>query len=469
MRRFSGSFVLGALVMACGSSGSSPSPSLDGAGDSSVRSDAGDSGKALDAHALDAATPREGAASHDGGTLDAGREGGIDAQDATTGGHDAGTLDASTLDGSTDAGLEGHDGAAEGGAVDASEHDALHGEDGAKDAAAHDASVSHDAEHDAGVAIVTCGGATCYAGQSCVGGVCETTDCVGVHVPGDYATVQAAATALGMLPAGGTICLGAQTYVEYVVGKATGGLVKIQGMGPAVTTVEYFAASSGSWALEGLTLFTVSDGPANALSITNAVIDAPTNGDYGILLTGSASGTISLSGVDIEGNGADEGIAFSTGTTASLFVDSSYIHGAETGIASLVSGNVPTVHVMNSTFANNGDALQLDMAQGPGGAPVAAVYNSLFLNNGTGINLSNAGIAGHNAFYGNFADYSGLAVAPTTGDVTTDPMVTNAGPPGLLAGSPCRGAGDPAHAAPVDFYGRPFGATPDIGAVQSTP
>ena len=238
-------------------------------------------------------------------------------------------------------------------------------------------------------------------------------------------------------------------------------------MGPRATTVQYFVSGAGSWALQGLTLETVSVGPSN-LTMTNDVIAPLPGDDYAMLLTASASGTVSLQGVAILGNGVDEAIAFSTGTSARLTVESSYISSTGSGIALLASGNVSTINVVNSTFASNGSGLDFATTQGPGSSPVAAVYNSLFLDNGAGVDTSNAGPTSHNAFYGNLENYTGMAVGNAS-DSTANPLVDNATPPGLLVGSPCRASGDPAHAAALDFYGRPRGGTPDIGAVQSSP
>src|SRR5262249_4341696 len=55
-----------------------------------------------------------------------------------------------------------------------------------------------------------CGGETCRADQSCAGDHCAFT-CTGSQVPGDYATVEAAAVALRDVT-GAVICLGPASY-----------------------------------------------------------------------------------------------------------------------------------------------------------------------------------------------------------------------------------------------------------------
>jgi hypothetical protein len=67
---------------------------------------------------------------------------------------------------------------------------------------------------DGGQPPLTCGGAVCHPGQTCVNGACEYVGCQGTKVPGDYATIQGAMNALGSI--GGTICLQSMTYSENV-------------------------------------------------------------------------------------------------------------------------------------------------------------------------------------------------------------------------------------------------------------
>lgn len=76
---------------------------------------------------------------------------------------------------------------------------------------------------------------------------------------------------------------------------------------------------------------------------------------------------------------------------------------------------------------------------------------------------------GYNALYPNAFDAaSDAGIGHGPGDVTTDPKLDGAKPPGLLSGSPCLGAGDPTHAPTYDCFGNPRGARVDIGAVQSS-
>jgi hypothetical protein len=76
---------------------------------------------------------------------------------------------------------------------------------------------------------------------------------------------------------------------------------------------------------------------------------------------------------------------------------------------------------------------------------------------------------GYNALYSNTTNYAANATAGM-GTTESDPMLdTSTTPPGLLSGSPCRGAANPSVAPAHDFWGRPRGSSLDIDAVQSSP
>ena len=117
--------------------------------------------------------------------------------------------------------------------------------DGGSERGAGDDGGGGGAQPDAGGepagALVPCGAVFCREGATCVSGACELPSCTGYRVPGDFATVQAAATAVG--PGGGTICVGAGTFEEdvFVNGQSP---VVVQGISPDKTTVRSFYLAS---------------------------------------------------------------------------------------------------------------------------------------------------------------------------------------------------------------------------------
>ena len=392
------------------------------------------------------------------------------------------------------------DGAAEVGADRSAPPDAHGGKDGAmgrKDGAADasadaamgatDAAGGPDVHFDGGKGdamgeggAVTCAGKPCFAGQSCVGGACTFTDCTGDHVPGDYATVAAAVSALS--GKGGTICLGAQAYDETVgVGTATApGTLVIQGVSPAQTTLTQLSVESGSaiptvvvkgLSLGSLFMFTGTAPVANDVSLSACKVG-------GISVSaGSGDVTLSLDGVEVTATSTVAPIlSFGTaddGVNARLSIQNSYIHDSG-GIR--VSANFAwgvglllTTTMTNNTFVNNTTAVDDSSDPCCGWAISHAYSNNLFVDNGVGLSLATLGTVGNNAFYGNTTNYAGAAV-DGPGTVKSDPMLDKStAPPGLLSGSPCRGAGDASVAPTHDYWGRPRGSSVDIGAVQSSP
>jgi hypothetical protein len=343
----------------------------------------------------------------------------------------------------------------------------LAGDDGGKsDGGKND----QDGGSDTDGGSVSCGGTTCYVGQTCVAGACAFTSCDGVKVPGDYATIQAAVSAFMANTGTGTICLGAQTYDETVAISGATVAITIQGLSASQTSVAQLSLSFGaSVIVRGARIGEVYFGDAASASLSYASL--------GSFIT-NGGGSLSLDGVDVSPGAGATAITTTQGTgeTFTLSVQNSYLHDAENGIA-MTTGEDPgntTLTLINNTFAHiSGTAVStpagcVDTEVCPD--PAVTYFNDLFVDNGVAVNLgiNNTTSFGDNAFFGNTTNYAGTAV-PGTGYVTTDPLLDTATPPGLLAGSPCRGAADPTHAPALDFWGHSRGVTPDIGAVQSSP
>jgi hypothetical protein len=340
-------------------------------------------------------------------------------------------------------------------------------------ASAGDAGTDGAVSSDGGSSAVMCGGKQCYTGQSCVGGACAF-GCTGTHVPGDYATVQSAVSALQGV--GGTICLTAATYEDVNIWYP----LTLQGISPAQSILSSISISSNDVTIKGLGV--------GALSIASSatVIDCKVSTrnhnsspySAGILISagGSVSLDVSLDGLDVsDTNGTAISITPEQTTpsaTVKVKVQNSYIHDSGSGLAFGPNTNPSSsaaqyLTIVNNTFANN--AVALVQAWYSGGT--ASFYNNIFYKNNVAVNLDVKGDAffGSNALFDNTTNYMGFVVdgpGYVKSDLLLDMSVT---PPGLLAGSPCIGAADPQYAPAQDFWGNPRSSRPDIGAVQSVP
>jgi hypothetical protein len=323
----------------------------------------------------------------------------------------------------------------------------------------------------------SCGGTPCYVGQDCVGGHCVFADCSGVKVPGDYATVQAAVDATA--PGGGTICLGAQAFAEDVTLPYSSEPLTLQGVSPDQSSIQslsnFFAAGyHGTLVLKGMAVtgyvYLVACGEASFLDCKLVgTMGTPSHPDHDALWVESdlCDFTVTLDGTDVSAPTGSGIIAYAD--MLHLAVRNSYVHDTMGwGIYAMYS--VPSFTIDNNTFEGCGTAFEI---LSPAAATTSLeLFNNLFTGNGMAIKLTQISdlSQGNNAVYANTTNYGGTAV-PGAGYVTTDPKLdTTTSPPGLLAGSPCRGAGDGAHAPSTDFWGRPRDAAHiDIGAVQSSP
>lgn len=317
-----------------------------------------------------------------------------------------------------------------------------------------------DAGTDSGVhGGATCGSSRCQAGQSCVNGQCVLEGCVGAQVPGDYSSVQAAVDALWKV--GGTICVGAGTFGDVTIDPdtTTFGPLTIQGRSAAQTTLQSLTAyNPEDFKLRGVSVvgkLTVSSLQDKGVAdVSECVISGGVSVSAGFNSTGL---TMTMDACDISGQPVD----LSQNQSASLqfTLTNSYIHDSDGGIDDGYTG-VDELDLLNDTFVNDKTAL---LISGP-----VNCFNDLLVDNQLAISLYRVTIGqafGNNALFGNTTNYDMAMDGP--GYVKSDPELDGATPPGLLPGSPCRGAADPAHAPKADYWGVPRGAKPDIGAVQA--
>jgi hypothetical protein len=325
-----------------------------------------------------------------------------------------------------------------------------------------------------GTAAIPCGSAFCRADETCISNTCALPTCTGPTVPGDYASISAAITALSNTGTDVTICLKAQTY--------SGSAFSITDTGAHQKAFKLVGVSSDATIIQGTV--TLGTGFANA-SITGVTIDG--QGAVGLSQTTTTTTNLTLLASRLRGaNGAYlqnlnstvtfDGVdmapttstqmamyAYASGNNvpAHLIIKNSYVHDSTMCIE---TNNIQATDLTNNTFLNCAGALY-----GAGTGSAFNYYNNIIAkSSATAINIqSGVNVAhGNNALWGNMTNYAGMAVAGT-GYVTSDCNLDSHSPPGLGAGSPCKTAGDMMHAPAVDYYDVNRGTKADIGAVQS--
>jgi hypothetical protein len=353
-----------------------------------------------------------------------------------------------------------------------------------------------------GTESATCGGTVCRSGSTCMANRCEYS-CMGVRVPGDYATIQEAVTAIQN--DGGTICLSAKTYTESVtltpakpltlVGQAeTGTIIEgslalqggdeltLRGLTVRGTSSALRATSHKRLTIESCTFrASSSSGTVSLIAGTNTITSSKILAEAsGTALTFSAyapSQSLTVENSDLAGSSIGEGRAIlissptNTSTTAKVEVKNSYIHNALLGIsvspASTSRYLTADVLMVNNTLERLGTAIDYQGAKAP------SYYNNIVTECDLGISINAGATAptnredhGSNVLFKNTANFGGFAT-PGMRYLTTDPMLdASKSPPAPKAGSPTVGAGDTSKAPPKDFWGKQRGPSVDIGAVE---
>jgi hypothetical protein len=454
------------IATGCGTAASDIGRGTDGGGDATGGSDVA---SGADGAPVDAAGGKD-AALADIMPIDA-----AGLQDAT--GHGDATADSATdsplVDvsdsgpsdgGSMESGLF-DDGSVEGGAVDGGVAD------GAIDAgiadsravdSAVDGGVGDAGQHDAST---MCGSTTCYVGQSCVSNQCLFEGCIGTNA-NDYPRLQ---DAIAAAPMNGTVCIGARTFNESVGGGNLQKNLLLQGVSPDLSIVESIAADEiGHYTLQGLTVHQISAPLGGTITVLQSAVDSVSFDSNATRITAVFDGD-DIGSINVMASA-------STATfpaTVNLFVRNCYVHGGGITFSNYIPPGPQFPESMNATLLNNtivGSVDGISFAPPLGGS--ISYFNNLIDGNTTGVSISMGTslqiTQGNNAYFSNGTNFGGIATAGP-GDVQSDPLLdTSTTPPGLLPGSPARGAGDPSQAPTTDFWGKPRGAHPDIGAAQSS-
>lgn len=354
-----------------------------------------------------------------------------------------------------------------------------------------DASTASDAssEGDAGVDApvvdppLTCGTETCRAGETCESGTCTAAPCMGATVPGDYATIQSAATALAAAGNDATICLANQEYPAPVgntillddIGNH-GKTLRIVGQGRDRSRITArFSIGQQGWSkitFEGVQITAPSQAAIGMSGFGNVeVIASRLRGPDGIEAFNGA--TLRVDGTVFEVTNYGISLFHNTPTAGdmkvrvenSVFLADGYAIDANSGVPAAKM----SITVVGSTFFDVDVGIDLNSID-LGGGITATISNSIFTDiGGHAIAWSPRDTVTHtsNALWNNTPNYSGIA-SDGPGYVKVDCLLTSTSPtPTPGAGSPCRDAADSAHATTHDFYGVVRGSPADIGAAEA--
>jgi len=324
---------------------------------------------------------------------------------------------------------------------------------------------------------IACGPTFCRSAEKCVSNACMY-ECTGTKVPGDYATITSAVTALAATGADVTICLGAIQAGESVSISDVGAhnkALKIIATAPLLTTLGSVSVSSG---FSEVTL--VGFGTSSSMSVSGAAkvnlrgLKLSSTSSYALQLSSSSLATpttVTVDGCDIGVTAASGyGVYVNNSLTAPLKISiaNSYIHGGSYGVY-LYGSTTSTgldLSIVNNTVDKASYGLNLT-----GSTTAVVKYVNNIISNSTmvGVTVASGMTAvthSNNALFGNVTNYAGIAVEGT-GYVKTDCLFDMAtGVPQTKPGSPCRGAGKADVAPPVDFWNTSRGSKIDLGAVQ---
>ena len=224
--------------------------------------------------------------------------------------------------------------------------------------------------------------ARCRADQLCVGGKCAFA-CSGMHVPGDYPSIQAAIDALASADADASICLGEQTYSEAIQLRNPahqGRALSIMGLDAARTKIAGTVYYNGQWATASLKGLWVDGGVSNpAVSVSlnyggkvtvTAAHLTGFRGLFGEYVEGALphnDATFVIDGCELSGSGVPNAILIDVSGAAAVghvraTVQNSWFHDSYIGAAFGGEQQPMDVTFVNNTIA--GCAMGVNMAGG---------------------------------------------------------------------------------------------------------
>ncbi len=325
---------------------------------------------------------------------------------------------------------------------------------------------------------IACGPTFCRSDEKCSSSSCMY-DCTGTKVPGDYATITSAVTALAATGADATICLGAIQAGESVSisdVSARNKRLKIIATVPLQTTLGSVTVGAGfsEVTLVGFgTSATMNVSGAAKVILRDLKLQSASGAALQIRTTSGVTtpSVITVDGCDIGSSTASGYGVYVDNTYTSpldVSVTNSYIHGGSYGVYQYGSGGTLSLKLVNNTIDKAQYGINLS---GSGAATVAYVNNIISNSTMVGVTVG-TGLTSvthsNNALFGNTTNFAGSAVEGT-GYVKTDcQLELTTGVPQTKTGSPCRGVGKTDGAPAVDFWNASRGSKIDLGAVQGS-
>ena len=328
---------------------------------------------------------------------------------------------------------------------------------------------------------IACGPGFCRSDEKCVASAC-TYDCTGTKVPGDYATISSAITALAAAGSDVTICLGAIQAGETVSISDPAAHMKklsITAIAPLQTTLGSVSVGTGfsEVTLVGFgTSSTVTVSGAPKVTMRGLKMSSPSS--YAVQLSNASTATgssVVIDGCDISTTTATSTtgygvyVASSYATPFAVAIQNSYIHNAAYGIYTYAYAGTLELTVANNTIDKASNGIYVYGSTGTGSAAVKYFNNIISNSTMTAVTVSGTTTAlthSNNALFGNTTNYGGTAVEGTAYVKTACDFDTSSGVPEPKAGSPCKGAGKSDGAPPLDYWNALRPTAIDLGAVQ---
>ncbi len=319
--------------------------------------------------------------------------------------------------------------------------------------------------------------------QACDGVDTPTFSCSGATVPGSYASIGAAASALGGSATVQTICLSARTYTE---SPTLYGNLEIIGVSAQDTTINgsvtVATTRDGSTLdLQGLRItggVEVQDRAAaeHTTTFSDCIIDV--SNQHGVHIERDDSGTphVTIERCQVEGGAATAGIylydyGYNVTDRVNLVVRDSWIHDGTWGIRTAVTRSSTRSPDQRVTLVGNtieGSSYGIYAAGRGGGSTLFTIRNNIITDNSRGFYWNGSGSMTNdtNLYWANSsANFYGSATGGSN-RVTTDPSLDSGTPPAPAAGGSADGAGSTSGASSTDHWTNPRPSPPSIGAVE---
>ena len=314
--------------------------------------------------------------------------------------------------------------------------------------------------------------------QTCDGEDAPQFACSGYTVPGSYATINAASSALGNSATVQTICLTARTYTE---NPTIRGNLEIIGPSQYDTTINgrvtFASGRSGSTiGVQGVTVTNgiyVEDGASTfTTTLTDCILEDSPNHNIHIERNGSGTPHMNVRRCIIEARSSSSAIylydyGYNSTDRVRLEVRDNYISGGSYTLRTAVTKSssrrtYQTVIIANNTVEGGNYGLWMI-----GRFTNFQIKNNILTANTRAFHWDGGGsmVNDYNLYYGNSTNFSGSATGGSN-RITSDPGLSADSPPVPTSGGVADGAGTTSYASTQDYWTNTRPSPPSIGAVE---